>query len=131
MLRPTIDHYINLQKKGCKKWVRTFKNNLINTSNIRLREIKWETRLNFNQGRINWNGLYRLNMSIKYDNNVKFFHKLLLRDSLQTRSKTSNYRGETDICGFCNLERETNFHLFWGCQIVTNLRNEARNSLNV
>ena len=130
MVRPAIDNYVNFQKKGCRKWVRTFKNNLLNTSNIRLREIKWETRLNFNQGRINWNGLYKLNIGIKFDNNVKFFHKLLLRDSLQTKSKTSNYREENDICGFCNNARETNYHLFWECQVVANLRLNAKNALN-
>ena len=101
-----------------------------NNENIVKREGKWHDKLNLNLGLINWDQLYKLNISLNYDNNLKFFHFLILKFNLFTNDQAHHARGGLDLCYFCQNVREDTYHLLYECNIVFNFYNEVFDSFN-
>ena len=116
--RPIVVEYLNKQKKGCSFWSNSFRTEKNKTVNIRVRELKWENLLALQEGIIDWSLLYKLNMTITYENSYRFFHYQVLRCNLNTKSRSVNFRDVNDRCTFCFNERETNIHLLYECPIA-------------
>ena len=74
--------------------------------------------------------LYALNISIRYDNVLRFFHYLILRDGLHTNIHRSKYAGVSENCQFCNLTRESSIHLFWDCHLVIDFRHRVNSRIS-
>ena len=71
-----------------------------------------------------------MNNKIKFCNSLKFFHLLILKNNLETNTRSVHYRSPTDQCTFCNRERETNLHLLWECDLVKIFRAELINEIS-
>ena len=121
---------LTLQYKGCSKWVYILKKSKFNKTNIEKRETQCETRYGIRHRQMKWTYLYKLNSSIKYDNTIRWHHYLILRDNLNTNTHSVHYRGGTDLCTFCDRERETTDHLLWRCDIVKDFRQRIADNIN-
>ena len=122
--------YIHLQKKGASKICKIVKNDKLNTSNIEKRQTLTLNRYRIRTNTVQFKRLYILNKSIKFDNSIRFFHFLLLREGLHTNVHRSYYAGVSDMCTFCNNEREYSIHMLWDCNVITNFRNQVNNSIS-
>ena len=126
---PALRSFGLLQLKGCNRWSKLLKYSKLNNQNIVKRERKWEDRMGIRNRSINWKKIYRINEQIKFCNTLRFFHLILIKDNIETNTRSVHYRSPSDLCTFCNRERETSYHLFWNCDIVRNFRNEVFNSI--
>ena len=121
-MAPALMNFTRLQKRGCHKWSKCIKNQSLSMKNIHKREAKWEDRLNIRNKSLDWGHLYSLNMNINFCNKLRFFHLCLLKDNLETNTRSVHYRTETNLCTFCNLLPETCIHMLWECTLVQNIR---------
>ena len=120
----TLSNFVNLQRKGCSKWSKTIKKATLSDKNIKAREIKWENRLGMRAGRIDWKHLYCLNANMSFCNHLRFFHICIVKDNLETNTRSVHYRSHTENCTFCNLLPETCLHMLWDCNVVKTFRQE-------
>ena len=127
---PALSSFAMLQSSGCNRWSKLLKYSKINKNNIVKRERKWEDRMGIRNRRLNWSKLYRLNEKIKFCNTLRFFHLLILKGNLETNTRSVHYRSPTELCTFCNRERETNLHLLWDCNSVTTFRQNVVNEIS-
>ena len=93
------------------------------------RQVKWESRLGARTGRIDWENIHALNSNISYCNNLGFFNLLVVKDNLETNTRSVHYRSPDNLCTFCKLLPETCLHLLWDCTKVRKFRLEANNIL--
>ena len=115
--RPFWHHFFTLTPKGCRGWTRLLR--LFKADNIRIREQRWDQKLNKNLGPIFWDRTYRNLTNIRYNNRLKYFQFQINRDCLKTNNVISHFiENQSDLCTFCNLYREDTLHLLWSCQIV-------------
>ena len=122
--------FVNLQKKGAAKWGRIIKRGSLKRDNIDKREKLTLNRYGIRIWHIDYSLLYKLNSKIKWDNHIRFFHFLLIRDGLHTNVQRAKYAGISEECSFCHNFRETSQHLLWGCDHVMEFRNEITNNIS-
>ena len=128
-LQNPLNSFINIQKKGASIWSRIIKRGSLKIKNIEDRQRKTLDRYGIRIWNVDYEHLYQLNASIKYDNQIKFYFYLVLRDGLHTNIHRSKYTNTVDTCTFCNNFRETSEHLLWSCDNVISFRNEVNNNL--
>ena len=126
---PAIQTFAGLQHKGCNVWSKIYKKSKYKFDNIKIREAKWHTRLNMPEGAIDWKQIYHLNSTIKFDNHLKFFNLLVIKDNLETNTRQVHYRVDSNLCTFCNQEPESTIHLLWNCPLVRTLRREISRNI--
>ena len=126
---PAITSFSGLQHKGCNIYSKLNKKSKINLDNIKNREQKWLNRLGLPDNAIDWQKLYNLNASITFDNHLKFFNILVLKDNLETNTRQVYYRTDSNMCTFCNQAPETTLHLLWSCSKVTSFRREISRNI--
>ena len=129
--RPTMLEFALKQDKGCSFWAELLKENSRNHNNIRFRENKWEQQFQMQRGDIEWRSIYKLNMSIKFGNEYRFFHLQIYRDNLDTKTHSIHFRDQDALCTFCATHLETVKHLLFDCMIVLTLYREILNNLTV
>ena len=129
--RPTMIDFALKQEKGCSFWAELFKENSRNHNNITFRENKWEQQFQMQRGDIEWRGIYKLNMSIKFSNEYRFFHLQIYRDNLDTKTHSIHFRDQDALCTFCATGLETVKHLLFDCMIVLTLYREIIDNLTV
>ena len=130
MFIPTVIEFLTKQAKGCSFWTKLIKYDRNDNSNIQIRHQKWQNVMNIQNVSIDWKKFYKLNHSIKFENNYKFFHYQMIRYNLFTKRYSVNFRDPDDICTFCGLEPEKMIHLMFQCPNVQAFISNVRNSIN-
>ena len=100
-------------------------------SNIQKRQLVFEQKLNLQPGSVFWNKIYQFNMTIKFNNNYRFFHLQIAKYNLFTKKHAAHFRENNNLCCLCNNEPEEMSHLLFNCNIVQDLIREIRNCLTV
>ena len=107
----------------------TIKRGSLKIKNIEDRQRKTLDRYGIRFWNIDYECLYKLYSSIKYDNQIKFFVYLIHREGLHTNINRAKYTDTSENCTFCNNFRETTEHLLWSCNIVIDFRIAVNDSL--
>ena len=129
-IQNAMHSFVHIQKKGASKICKIIKNDKLNTTNIEKRQTLTLDRYRIRTNTIQYKKLYKLNKTISFDNSIRFYHFLLLRDGLHTNVHRSHYAGISDMCTFCNQSREYSIHMLWDCPIVCTFRNEINNAIS-
>ena len=113
--RPAFFSLVNLQTKGCNRWIKLNKKAYGTPRGIGLREEKWARELGRNPGLNFWNNCYMHTTRIFYSNKIKWLQYQIVRNSLKTNVIISKFTQNTPNCTFCQNAPETISHLFWDC----------------
>ena len=116
--RPTFHSLINIQSRGCNRWIRLNKKAYGTPRGIGIREEKWANELGTNPGINFWNNSYKLTSKIFYSNKIKWLQYQIVRNCLKTNIIVSKFTQISPSCTFCQTVPESISHLFWDCNIT-------------
>ena len=124
-LRPVIPNFLNIilsNRKGCKSIYKYLnKKNLPKPNH----QLKWENILNLSVNQNWWNKHYPIVFKITKDSKLHWFQYRINYRILATNSYLHKIGyTDSDLCTFCQNERETIYHIFWGCTHVQTLWRE-------
>ena len=111
-----IQPYVRLLK-SCEKSTKPFYQILLKkVSNRNIKAItKWQTDLNLEENE-NWNQYFSMLYHTTDDAKLLNFHYKLFHRIIYTNSKLFKCKMiETELCTFCNEQKETLMHLFFDC----------------
>ena len=83
-LQSPLNSFINIQKKGASMWSKIIKRGNLKIKNIEDRQRKVAERYGIRIWNIDFSHLYNICSNIKYDNQIKFFYYLIIREGLHT-----------------------------------------------
>ena len=131
--RPKFIEIITKYPKG----VKPFYDILVNDMYIRPKsELKWEEDLNFERDNNWWQKQNHLVKVMTNDINLRWFQYRIVHRILGTNSFLNRIGIlESGLCTFCNEQSETILHLFWTCNRVSAIWENAiiwmRNELHI
>ena len=134
--RPIIPNFLKIilsQKKGCSNIYNWFnRKKLIKPKH----EIKWDSYIGRNMNKKWWQKHYILPFKLTKDTKLQWLQYRIIYRILATNSYLFRigYKN-SEMCTFCNFDKETIQHLFWECTYVQEFWNSTisliNNKLNV
>ena len=117
-LRSFITSFVLKHDKGASNFYRAFISKQYEKPKC---ELKWEGELNFHQT-VKWWKLQHKIIFLLSDIRLRWLqyrivHRILGTNSLLYKMGIS----ESNLCTFCTRDVETSYHLFYGCDIVSNI----------
>ena len=127
MIRPINSYYnehVLKYKKGSSQWTKVLKFNQTDIEKVRDRENCWRIRMQDQSLDLDfWKQQYRGWNRINFDNKLKLLQIQIIKHNLKTNIIVSKFiRDLNELCSFCQMTRETIYHLFYDCHVTSELR---------
>ena len=94
--------------------------------NVNVATIKWENH--FGNENVNWPNIFKVPFYITVDTKLREFQYKYLMHKIPNNQFLFKCKLKShNICDFCNMCIDSNYHMFWECHIVQKLWTEIRN----
>ena len=128
--RPILIAIAMSTKKGCSPYCKLLSKKSELNNKIHLREAKWHTELGSTFSVNFWDKTRNLCAKIDFDNQLKWLHYQIARNSLQTNFIVNHFKPNVSkYCTYCKDPNSDELvsHLFWLCPYVSQFLTEIFN----